>query len=262
MKRIRQMIDCGVIAALSLCGCDVYKPILCRSYVPCYSNLRTIELQTIPEREASRIPSDLKCMLICPGNDIPKVEFSLFSTGKEKEEYDRLCVKHNDLSYNQYRHFLHHFASGSMEYIDKDFVSIEISSDKDYNPDHLAGTNLSDIVRFMSWSAYRFIQSGYSRYYHYAPSDVSESFRAAMSVYFGEKWFRSETDATCYPIDKMVNELQQEDLILLGHDWTWPIGILCFETLPAESGEHTITVRMTTDDGEILEDSILISFGK
>lgn len=253
---------CVLAAVLSLCGCDVYKPRLCRSYVSCYCNLRTIKLTMIPEKESTRIPSNLKCILICPGNDRPVVEFSLFSTENEKDEYDRLCIKHNDLNYNQYRLFLMHIASESLAYIDKDFASMDITSDKDYNPAHPAGTDLSDIVRFMSWSPYRFIQSGYSQFYHYDSSDVSKSFSLVMPIYFDKKWFSNGTDATCYPIDKMVDELRPEDLILLGHDWTWPIGILCFETLPAESGGHTITVRMTTDDGEILEDSILISFGK
>lgn len=257
MKRI---ISCWILAVLLLGGCDMYKPRLCRSYVSCYSNLRTIRLLPIQEDEASRIPSGLKCILICPGNDIPMVEFSLFSTGKEKEEYDRLCRKHDDLNYNKYRSFLGNIASESLEYIDKDFTSIEIISDKDYDSNHPAGTGLSDIVRFMSWSPYRFIRSGYSRYYHYRSSDVSESFKSVMPIYFGKEWFRGETDATCHPVDKMANELRQEDLILLGHDWTWPIGILCFETMPDEAGEHTITVKMTTDAGDILEDSIAVSF--
>ncbi len=232
-------------------SCDVYKTKRCQSYVPCYQVLNSIRLTNDDEF--------LNCIVIRPGNDILAQEFSLFSSGGEKDEYDRLCAKHNDLNYNKYRHFLGNIANEELSYIDKDFTGIFITSDKVYDSAHPAGTSLSDIVRFMSWSPYRYIKSGYSNYYHYTPISLSETFRTVMPHYFGGNCFHTETDATCFPVDKMTNELLREDLILLGHDSPWIIGLLYFEKAPEYDGEQTFTVKMTTDSGEILENIIRIT---
>ena len=252
MNRTRLIISCRLlISTLLLCGCDVYHMQLCPSYVSCYMNLRTISLEQVSLGSTNYI-------MIHPGNDIPIYYYHLNSSGKEKEVYDRLCRKHEDLNYNKYRSLPpHDLPPETFTYNDKDFTALEIVSDKDYDAGHPAGTDLADIVRFMSWSPYNFIRSGYSKYYHFSAGSLSESFKCIMR-HIGYDWLMN--DATCYPIDKIVKDLQKEDLILLGNDGVWNIGFLYFESQHAESGEHTITVKMTTDAGDILEDRIVMSF--
>lgn len=233
--------------ALGLCSCNVYKSELCRSYVSSYNNLRSIRLEETPSHPG--------CISIMCGNDRPYVNFNMFSTGKDLDEYDRLCHKHNDLSYNKYRSFHASNASEGAVYNDKDFESIEVFSDKDFDELHPAGASLADIVRFVSWSPSRYIGSGYSEFYHYDPSFLSGTFQSVMRTYCTGETFSPQTDATCYPIDKMLVGLNPDDLILLGQDSPWLIGVLCFEARPSESERYKITVRMTTDSGAVFEES-------
>jgi len=185
----------------------------------------------------------------------------LHSTGKAKERYDELCQKHNDLSYNQKRSLNGGVLDvESVGYIDCDFTDISVTADKDFDAAHPAGTNLADIVRFMSWSPYKYISSGYSKYYHYNKSDVSEAFDKYMRIYINEKYFDNEIEATCYPIDKLVSDLTSEDLILLGHDAPGFIGMLYFEKMPDMRGEYNIIVTMNTDDERVLSDSVNMTF--
>ena len=245
---IRSFCFAGLMSAC-LTGCDLYSPRLCPSYVVFYNNVRSIDLLQVPEGAG--------CVMICAGNDMPEVLYSLLSEGEEKAEYDRLCEKHCDLSFNRRRTFL--VPSESVGYNDKDFVSIEITSDAAFDESHPAGTNLADVVRFMSWSPREYIASGYLEYYHYDPSGLSDSFKTVMPVYLAREFFLPETDATCYPIDKMVCDLEPEDLILLGHD-DLRIGFLKFERMPATPGNHIITVKMETDAGAVFEESIEMTF--
>lgn len=247
----KSVVSCCIVGLMSACliGCDRYPSRVCPSYVVFYSNMRSIDLRQVPDVAG--------CVMICPGGDLPAVSYSLLSEGEEKGEYDRLCRKHGDLSFNHRRQFL--VPSESVGYNDKDFVSVEITSDAAFDESHPAGANLADVVRFMSWSPCKFIDSGYAQYYHYDPSGLSDSFITVMPVYLAREFFLPETDATCYPIDKMVCDLEPEDLILLGHD-DLRIGFLKFERMPANSGNHTITVKMETDAEAVFEKSIEMTF--
>ena len=241
---------CGLFTFLLTLGCDVYTTQKCPSYVVCYNNLRSIKL--------SALESDSKGVIINCGNDIPVKTFHLYSTGEEKETYDWLCNKHHDLTYNEYRTFMKDLPSESVTFNDKDFVSIDIISDTDFDVNHSAGDNLADIVRFISWSPYKYIRSGYREYYHYSPGSLSNTFESVMPIYWGREY--TQTESTCHPVDKMVSELSSDDLILLGHDHPGMIGILVFEVLPTNRGAQNITVRMTTDAGMTLEDVITLTF--
>ena len=238
-----------------LIGCDpYYKMTKCPSYVVCYVELKSIDL--------SVEPSNPQCILIDSGNDLPIIDYGLRSTGIEKDKYDQLCQKHNDLSYNHYRSLSYDPAIDydSVTYNDCDFTEIIVTSDKDFDEAHQAGQNLSDIVRFMSWSPYRYILSGYSDYYHYNKSDVSEAFDTLMRIYLNKSSFEPAVDATCYPIDKLIINLTKEDLILNGYDAPGFIGMLYFDKTPNEKGEYAISVSIKTDNGLTLSDTVRMSF--
>lgn len=259
ITRIFKTLTAGAIAlaaTLNITSCDdvnVSTRQLCPSYVVCYVELNSIVLW--------EVQNTTNCILIHHGND-PVVYYALTSTGKEKEMYDSLCRKHNDMNYNKYRSFMKNIPYDSVTYNDCDFTSIEISSDTDFDEAHPAGTNLSDVVRFMSYSPYPFIMSGYKSYFYYDSAAQSESFNNYMPFYIGGEAFRSETAATCYPIDKMVKDLVPEDLILVGHDGPGLIGMLCFEQLPSSAGEHTITVKIYTDNDKVLSNTIKMTFSQ
>ena len=147
---------------LYLGGCaPMYVLQLCPSYVVCYVNLNTVELW--------QEPTNPNAMIVHHGNDLPVRMYSMNSSGAEKEVYDSLCRKHNDLHYNQYRSFPKEVNDYSVTYNCRDFLSIEVVCDKDVDEQHRAGASLCDIVRFMSWSPYKYLASGYSKYYNYKP---------------------------------------------------------------------------------------------
>ncbi len=246
----------GMVLSLGiLAACDpVYEMTNCPSYVVCYVNLETIEL--------SAESSNPQCIVIEHGNDLPIISYGLRSTGTEKEKYDELCKKHNDLSYNQYRYLPTGPAIDydSVTYNECDFTGISVTCDKAFDETHPAGKNLSDIVRFMSMSPYRYILSGYSEYYNYNESDVSDAFDTLMRIYINKDYFDSSVNNTCYPIDELLKDLTAENLTLNGYDAPGFIGMLYFERKPSEPGEYSITVNIKTDDGRDLSDTILLQF--
>lgn len=236
---------------LVLSSCDpIYEMRMSQSYVTCYNELRSIQLSAIPANNGA-------IMINC-GNDLPAVSFHLNSTGEEKEEYLRLCQKHNDLTYNQYVSVPRNRPPEKIIYNDQDFVSIEITSDSSFDDTHPEGSNLADIVRFLSWSPYKFISSGYSTYYYYDSDGLSEAFNTLMPLYYDNDHFDKDTAQTWFPVDKRVSELTSEDLILL--EGPWLIGILVFEERPKNSGSHLINVKMLSDTGKVFESSLRLSF--
>lgn len=239
---------------LYLGGCaPMYVLQLCPSYVVCYVNLNTVELW--------QEPTNPNAMIVHHGNDLPVRMYSMNSSGAEKEVYDSLCRKHNDLHYNQYRSFPKEVNDySSVTYNCRDFLSIEVVCDKDFDEQHPAGASLCDIVRFMSWSPYKYIASGYSKYYNYNAWTLSEAFKELMPIYFSDEWFQESTSATCYPIDKMAKDLTPSDLILLGHNYPGFLGMLYFENGPRQPGEYTITVTLNCDDGYVISNSAKMRF--
>ena len=241
------------IVSCFLTGCHpAYEGQLCPSYVVCYNHLEEIQVSVAPK--------DSRCILITPHDVLPIQLYHKNSRGKDYEEYERLCRKHNDLSFNRYRVIGKNLEMDSINYNDCDFTRLQIVSDKDFDGTHPAGESLNDIVRFMSWSPIKYIESGYSVYSQYNPQKQSASFNTMMPVYFDKQMFQEENKATCYPIDKMVADLQAEDMVLLGKDASGLIALLYFEKLPEEQGEYNVSVTMTTDSGKEMKSSVQMHF--
>ena len=137
-KTIRQILK-AVPFVFALYSCDPsYDMQLCPSYVVCYNNLKAISMiQDVPDINSITI----QCAAVLPIQD-----YTLKSTGNEYKEYVRLCKKHNDESFNQYRWFPENLPQESVMYIDKDFISIDVITETEYDSEHHAGSSLSDIA--------------------------------------------------------------------------------------------------------------------
>ena len=245
------LIASAIVLGL-LSSCDVYRMVKCPSYVVFYANLSVLTLRAEP--------SNSQCILLDGIYDLSK-GCGLHSTGAEKERYNQLCQKHNDVSYNRKRMMLGSLDIESETHIDCDFIEIKITADKDFDGTHPAGSNLYDIVRFMSWSPYKYILSGYTQYYHYDPSAVSMEFDNLMRIYTWEGHFDQSAENTCYPIDEPVSNLTTDDLVLLGDGEALSLlGMLYFETKPEVKDEYNITVEIKTDDDRVLTDTIKLTF--
>jgi hypothetical protein len=154
------------------------------------------------------------------------------STGTQKEVYDALCEKNNDMTYLRDFVIFDGYRPFQTSCIGVDFLSIDITSDSPFDEEHPAGVSLGDIVTFSSSSLKPYIDSGYT--------------------------FTRDNGSVYHSIRKHLNELSQEDLILLGQPPH--IGILLFDSEPTLSKTHTFTVTMTADDGRVFSDSIEMTF--
>jgi hypothetical protein len=123
-----------------------------------------------------------------------------------------------------------------------DFKSVEVISDSDFDDQHSAGSSLGDIVLFKAKSFYPYIIGGYQ----------------PKNCLYDEK---------LRPIERVVSDLIEEDLIMLAFGGTQiPDGVhdttvnILFTTSPILSKTHNITVTMTADDGRVFEDTVQVSW--
>lgn len=150
-----------------------------------------------------------------------------------RDYYDELCEKHNDTYYNR-RVEINHNVVGPTPLLRcaRDFVGLEVWSSEDWDAEHPAGASLNDLALFVSDTPWPYIRSGYTEKYS------------------------EEKDGEYYPIDKPVAELTPDDMTLLPEDGFK----ILFDAPPAESGTHTLFVRLTADDGTVFETSKEIEF--
>ena len=88
--------------------------------------------------------------------------YGVLSDGEElKRAYEAKCTEHGDRGYP----FVFTYGPGPNmvpnSFPDKDFRSIEVVSDTDFDEAHPAGTRLDDVMMFCSASPWRFIRSRY-----------------------------------------------------------------------------------------------------
>ena len=239
---------------LLLNGCSVISYRTCPSFVQVYEHLYAIHLQEWSDHER---------FLLITAKTTGSGWYAFNSEGEMKEVYDDLCTKHNDLNYPHRVGLMNRHLPTDDIFIDTDFVSVSLVTDADYDAAHPAGADLSDIVRFISCSPYPFIKSGYSAYYHFDAGEFPEGVEDIWSCYMGaSEKLKPEWDNPYHLIDKRLEDLTAEDLTLLGPGWPYWIGFLYFEELPSVPGSHSFTVRMTTDTGEVFEDSTTMTFGR
>ncbi len=207
----------GLCLALGLlAGCDQFKDYLwgedgefSRSYI-----IRFVETDT-----ASFVFSEERNMIHI---DLEGKTYWAFNSAS-KSEFESLCTHFGDISYNR-----EVFADGSERYLADEFSAIDITSDRDFDATHPAGTSLGDIGMFYGLSAAPFIASGY---------EDNEITKARDALYDEFRTYRcSYGRYGDMPIKKLVNDLTFEDLRLL---YSW-CGIRF--TVPPPAGHHTFTI--------------------
>lgn len=179
-----------------------------------------------------------------------KVQLYAFNTNTT-EEYDRLCAKHNDMSYNKEIQFLQMMSQvGDRRYLAYDFNAINIRSNMDYDDNHPAGTSLTDIITFQTASPIQYITSGYK---------TTNQLNSSTSIYKYLKNSNSNDMEYLSPIIKNAASITPSDLVLLGADCSL-IGLLIFDTPPTAAKTHTFTVSATTDEAKTFTSTIEYTF--
>lgn len=241
-----------VLTLVSICGCSsIMTDVECRHFVEEYIYIDDISLtyDALGKGEIAIQPY--------MGHNGDKF-CSFLSTGSLYDQYMELCAKHNDMSYDHTVYVIDGYDFDGTAYAQCDFTKLTVTSDLDYDATHLEGQSLNDIVRFISFSPNEFIQSGYQKEFDYVnDNSLSDIFREIVSLWILDTDKLYDGKQPYRPIDKLVSDLTEDDLTLLGYKCLAPFCYLVFEHMPDKKGEtHTITVTLNTDDGRIFTKSI------
>ena len=230
---MKRLILLSIAAVLLLLGCDRAKTVLFRSYINIYDYSENIQLKIT---DAGNIAIYQKYS--SEDVNIKTASYSFKSKGEEKKKYDELCKIHNDMSYNQKRSYIVAPLWGRCSAID--FREIDVISDKDFDSEHPAGTSLKDIVRFVSVSPKKFIDSGYKETFNWEKNEPNFFAKDSMipTMFQPESW-------NYFPINGLLKDIGTDEMQMLPEDTH---GILFFDKEPTAEKEHTLTV--TIDIGE------------
>ena len=219
---MKRLILLSIVTALLYQSCDRARYHVFKSYVTRYCKFEDIGIDTTKTGN-----------IIIRGKGRVK-HYSWRDEGGEKTTYEALCRKHNDLTYNKEREYHHRPEWGVCSAVD--FREIDIVSDKDFDAEHPAGTTLKDIVRFVSISPKKFIDSGYKETFNWR-RNRPEIFKKDSII---QIMFLSETESY-FPINGLLKDIGTDEMQMLPEDTH---GILFFDKEPTAEKEHTLTVTI------------------
>jgi hypothetical protein len=158
--------------------------------------------------------------------------------GEKQVLYEALSKKYGDISFDRTVTFYTHYPPypSAQAY---SLVSIEITSDTEFDENHPAGTSLADLVTISYSSVKPFIDSDYKGYQGPVSSRYETNFK------------------------KPLSEIGRDDLQLLyfGEVNNTKANIsLLFERQPILSKEHLMTITCTDDRGRVFTGSIEMTF--
>ena len=231
---MKRLILLSIVTALLYQSCNRARYHIFKSYITEYSYSENIQLK-ITSKGNIVIYRNYRNI---EKNKIKTATYSFSSKGEEKKKYDELCKIHNDMIYNQKRSYIVDPLWGKCSAID--FQEIEVVSDKDFDTEHPVGTSLKDIVRFVSISPKKFIDSGYKETFNWEKNEPDFFAKDSMipTMFQSETW-------NYFPINGLLKDIGTDEMQML------PVnthGILFFDKEPTAEKEHTLTV--TIDIGE------------
>ena len=219
---MKRLILLSIVTALLYQSCDRARYHVFKSYVTRYCKFEDIGIDTT---KAGNI--------IIRGKGRVK-HYSWRDEGGEKTTYEALCRKHNDLTYNKKREYHHRPEWGVCSAVD--FREIDVVSDKDFDAEHPAGTSLKDIVRFVSVSPKKFIDSGYKETFNWR-RNRPEIFKKDSMVL---SLFQRETE-NYFPINRLLKDMGRDEMQMLPANTH---GILFFDKKPTADKEHKLKVTI------------------
>lgn len=151
------------------------------------------------------------------------------------ERFKELARYYKDTSYNNL------ISMGSPRCLSEPLLSISVISDTKYDDAHPAGIPLDDIVRLRAFSPFKFIQSAYTDFFYPSEDDI-----------YNGNVLIDNIKTEYFPINKQLNELDENDLILLCAEWSSDGICLIFPKELPVNKEHNITVTVKFKNGKIL----------
>ncbi len=164
---------------------------------------------------------------------------------ERKVRFDSLSLKHKDTSFNQIVLSSDACAANPHNYLAFDLLSINVTSNADFDEQHPAGSSLNDVVQFIAYSPITFIKSGYQ--YTAPESDYLERWKE-------EKLLINKQLSQCTAADFILILGKQDNSICC--DTALPCCYLVVNNLPTLAQQHTLTVTVVGDDNKTWEASI------
>ncbi len=195
------------LSILILTGCD--KVVL-------YENVKSfvMEYRVYSEIEAV-LDSNHEGVIVIEPTNSQIVNFR--SKGESLELYNQLCEVNNDLDYNKDVSLVMDIITEWAHY--PNISDILITSDKDFDASHPAGTSLNDCVTVELKNYYNYVVGGYM----------------------------SSDQPSCY-YNGLASEVHENNLKMLTHG----LGSYSFVKQPDASGVHKLTFAYSTVEGDKL----------
>ena len=133
------------------------------------------------------------------------------------DTFNKLAEKNNDIGYN---YTASYFPGDDFRTtLTKGFTDINITSDRDYDESHPAGTSLNDIFRIAAYSYAKFLNGS-------------------------DQIATDPDDKTLGAMFKLCSRLEHDDLLLIGSN-------IRIEPTHTSNVKHNITVTLTDEEGEV-----------
>ena len=248
-----RLFGCYICIVVLFFSCDRVTEEKIRSYVVGFFDFKTISLELTEKGNIA--------LYWCDNEEV--VTFK--SKGKDAERYDALCKRYNDLNYYKETRYIEFVLC--RDYPSNEIVSIDVLSNADFDSERPAGSSLGDVVRLMSISPIRFIQSNYKETYDWNAGYPQEFLRETSGLH---AYCCSSGGNEHYPVNGTLAILKPNDLQLLGTGWDYPSssdricgffwGYLTFDKEPDIHGIHELTVSVHLADGRTLTQTIEKNF--
>lgn len=176
---------------------------------------------------------------------------TLFSASANKEVFSSLCKKHGDTKKSPVGCFRQITKSDpSLVHFYKDFTSIEVTSEEDFDSDHPAGSSLLDLIHYATDTPFRVLKNNYQIEF----KDNSLIYRVTDNKYLSEYYGDAPVYCQLFNTFKKGTDVNPEDLTILGNFY------ISFDKLPDVIAPKHIMIKMTADDGEVYDFETILTF--
>ena len=231
------------------------------SFLSCGKNLRYTTSLITDYYNASDIRiydvtfNDWHCMEILYVFDSNQ-NISSWNSSEKKNLFDALCREYKDTCYNRGIDWEYMSVGAAVQRT----ARIDVVSDRDFDVAHSAGSSLNDFVMFYGATPCPCIASGYKEFFNgfdTLPHPTDNPVYNCSKNYYVHS---PNEPKPFFPIVKRLCDMREEDFLLTCGNASITAGVLFFISKPEGEQTHTLTVTLTTTEGEQFSDDVVYTF--
>ena len=179
-----------------------------------------------------------------------------WNSSEKKNQFEALCREYQDTCYNREIDWEYMSVGAAVQRT----ARIDVASDRDFDVAHPAGSSLNDLVMFYGATPYPCIASGYKEFFNRFdtlphPTD-NPVYNCSKNYYVHSP----NEPKPFFPVYKRLSNMTEEDFLLTRGNGSGTAGVLFFTSKPEEEQTHTLTVTLTTTEGEQFSDEVVYTF--